>query len=67
MKAEALRIDVDRLLDGLAGFLLGQGGQQLFSRSADLILGILVSLTFAIIGHNHFGWREDHCAAIRHQ
>ena len=42
--------EVDRILEGLGGFLVGQGGQQLFSRSADVLLGILVSLTFAIIG-----------------
>lgn len=41
---------VDRILDGLSSFLVGQGGQQLFSRSADMLLGILVSLTFAVIG-----------------
>jgi len=41
---------VDRLLSGLLSFLLGQGGQELFSRGADVILGLLVSLAFTLIG-----------------
>gem|GEM_PF-1180499 len=46
--AEAPR--VERFFEGVGDFLLGQGGQQLFSRGADLILGLLISLAFTMIG-----------------
>lgn len=41
---------VERLMEGLGDFLAGTGGQQLFSRSADVFLGILVALVFTMIG-----------------
>ena len=46
--AEPVRLE--RLMEGFADFLAGQGGQQLFSRGADVILGILISLAFSLVG-----------------
>lgn len=43
-------LSVERLLGGLGDFLVGQGAGQLFSRSADLVLGVLISLVFALVG-----------------
>jgi predicted PurR-regulated permease PerM len=41
---------VDVLLQRFGDFLAGTGGQQLFSRSADVFLGILIALVFTMIG-----------------
>lgn len=44
------RPSVERMLGSLWSFLVGQGGQQLFSRTADVLLGVLLSLAFTLIG-----------------
>lgn len=41
---------VERMLEGLADFLAGTGGQRLFSQGTDIAFGILVSLAFMLIG-----------------
>jgi predicted PurR-regulated permease PerM len=43
-------LTVNHLLKGLGDFLAGKGGEALFSRSADVFLGLLLSLTFTLIG-----------------
>jgi predicted PurR-regulated permease PerM len=43
-------LTVDRIVRGLLEFLVGRGGEAIFSRSADVLLGLSLSLTFAVIG-----------------
>ncbi len=43
-------LTVSHLLKGLGDFLAGKGGEALFSHSADVLLGLLLSLTFTLIG-----------------
>ena len=43
-------LKVERMLAGVGDFLTGTGGQQFFSRSADVALGVLISLAFTLIG-----------------
>jgi predicted PurR-regulated permease PerM len=43
-------LTVNHLLKGLGDFLAGKGGEAIFSRSADVFLGLLLSLTFTLIG-----------------
>ncbi len=44
-------VTVPKLMEGLGDFLTtGQAGRQLFSQSADVALGILLSLLFALVG-----------------
>ncbi|MGE5610546.1 MAG: AI-2E family transporter, partial [Bacillota bacterium] len=42
--------NVERLLEGLGNFLVGSGGQQLFSRGADVLFGLVVALAFTLAG-----------------
>jgi predicted PurR-regulated permease PerM len=42
--------NVERLLEGLGNFLVGSGGQQLFSRGADVVFGLVVALAFTLAG-----------------
>ncbi len=42
-------LTVERLVDKVGGFLTGQGGV-VFSRTADIVLGILLSLAFTLVG-----------------
>ena len=43
-------VRLEGLMGGFGDFLAGQGGQQLFSRGADVVLGILISLAFSLVG-----------------
>src|SRR5688572_17815639 len=43
-------VKVEGLFGAFGDFLAGTGGQQLFSRGADLVLGILISLAFGLVG-----------------
>jgi len=44
------RLSVEKILENIGNFLAGEGGQQLFSRSADVSLGILLWLVFIFVG-----------------
>jgi predicted PurR-regulated permease PerM len=44
------RLTVEKILGNIGNFLAGEGGQQLFSRSADMSLGILLWLVFIFVG-----------------
>ena len=44
------RLTVEKILENVGNFLAGEGGQALFSRSADVSLGILLWLIFIFVG-----------------
>lgn len=43
-------LSVEKILENIGNFLAGEGGQQLFSRSADVSLGLLLWLVFIFVG-----------------
>jgi len=43
-------LTVEKLGEGIGDFMAGSGGQRFFSQSADVALGILISLVFTLIG-----------------